>query len=229
MTVDQIVSYYPRLYHMANAGVWGSIRQRGLLSTTALLDLYGVSGATRYRIESCHRPKSVELCHPNHGRVTIRDQAPMRPSQLEKCLDGMTCREWYELLNRKAFLWATAARVQALLGAKLYRNGEHTVITIDTRSFLSAHSGSTSLSPINSGSTLYKPVRRGRFTFLPIAEYPFEDRRKKRGIANAIAELAVDYSIPDLVEHTIAVERMSGGDLLEVLYSRTVDNADFGH
>src|SRR5574341_416177 len=116
MTVEDLLSHYPRLYHMANEGTWESIRRWGLLSTTALLDLFSVDGQERYLIESCHRPHSVEISHPQYGKVTIRDQAPIRESALDKCLDGITRREWYELLNRKAFFWATEARVETLLG-----------------------------------------------------------------------------------------------------------------
>jgi hypothetical protein len=144
----------------------------------------------------------------------------MREMALDRCLDGISRRRWYELLNRKAFFWVTEARVQTLLGAKLYRNKEHTVITVDTASLLGRHSDRVTLSPINSGNTLYNPPRRGYQTFRSIAEYPFEERRKKRGLGNAVAELAVDYSVPDLETHTITVERRRGAQILRTLYSR---------
>ena len=220
MTLDELVLHYPRVYHMANAGTWESIRQRGLLSTTALLDLFGINGGERYRIESCHRPISMEITHPEHGAVVIRDQAPMRESALERCLVGVCPRQWYELLNRKTFFWATEARVHTLLRARLYRDKEHTVITIDTASLLAQHGDRVTLSPINSGSTLYNPPLRGRHTFSTIADYPFDKRRRMSGLANAIAELAVEYSVPDLINHTIAVERRQRDRTLETLYSR---------
>jgi hypothetical protein len=220
MTVEQLVEYYPRLYHMANDGTWESIRKLGLLSTTALLDLFSINGEERYQIESCHRSRSVAISHPQLGGAVIRDQAPMREMALDRCLDGINRRQWYELLNRKAFFWVTEARVQTLLGAKLYRNKEHTVITVDTASLLGRHSDRVTLSPINSGNTLYNPPRRGHQTFRSIAEYPFEERRKKRGLGNAVAELAVDYSVPDLEAHAITVERRRGAQILRTLYSR---------
>jgi len=170
MTVNELVRYYPRVYHMANAGTWESIRQRGLLSTSALLDLFGIAGNERYRIESCHRPKSVEITHPQHGSVVIRDQAPMRESTLRRCLVGMRPQQWYELLNRKTFFWVTESRVHTLLTARLYRKKEHTVITVDTASLVAQHRDRATLSPINSGSTLYNPPRRGPHTFSTIAD-----------------------------------------------------------
>ena len=220
MTLGELVLHYPRVYHMANAGAWESMRQRGLLSTTALLDLIGIDGNERYRIESCHRPESVEITRSELGAVMIRDQAPMRESALTRCLVGVCPRQWYEFLNRKTLFWATEARVQTLLRAKLYRDKEHTVITVDTASLLAQHGDRVTLSPINSGSTLYNPPPRGPHTFRTVADYPFDERRRVRGLANAIAELAVDYAVPDLITHTVVVERRRADQILETLYSR---------
>jgi hypothetical protein len=144
----------------------------------------------------------------------------MSDRALRKCLHGMTPREWYELLNHMVFFWVTEDRVQNLLEARRYRNGEHTVITVDSRSFFERHSRDIRLSPINSGSTLYNPQPRGRNTFLPLAAYPFADRRKKRGISNAVAELTLDYLVPDILEHTIKVENRLRTRVLDVLYER---------
>jgi hypothetical protein len=218
MTLDQVVLHYPRAYHMANAGSWESIRHRGLLSTTALLDLFRITGQQRYLIESCHRPTQIEIYDPHHDVAIIRDQVPMRKRALEVCLEGITTRGWYELLNRRVFFWVTDVRLETLLRAKLYRNKEHTVLTIDTKSLLTRHADRVTLSPINSGSTLYNPRSRGRNTFRSIAGYPFEERRRVRRIANAIAELAVDYSVPDMFSHTLAVERRRGPEVLEQLF-----------
>ena len=43
----ELIRDCPTLYHMAECGSWPSIRRHGLLSTSALLDLYGVQGAER--------------------------------------------------------------------------------------------------------------------------------------------------------------------------------------
>lgn len=220
MHIQQFIAHYPHVYHMANTGTWDSIRCRGLLSTTALLDAFGVTGNQRYLIESCHRPRSIVIRNTNQEEAVIRDQAPMRESALRKCLDNMEPREWYELLNRKAFFWVTQARVQTLLQARLYRHHEHIVITVDTASLLAQHADRVTVSPINSGNTLYNPPRRGHFTFQSIVDYQFDERRRKRGIANAVAELAVDYSVPDLFSHAVKVERRCADRVLETIFSR---------
>src|SRR5688572_16215597 len=93
----KLASVYPRLYHMAEANSWPSIQRHGLLSTTALLDLFGYTGLEREAIESRRRPKSVAIQHDEFGQAVIRDNIPLTDSALSKCLEEYTNREWYEL------------------------------------------------------------------------------------------------------------------------------------
>lgn len=221
INTDDFVAYYPRLYHMAEADTWESISRHGLLSTTALLDLFGVSGLQRREIESMHRPTSVTLTHPEHGRAVVRDQKPLRESALRDCLRGMTPQQWYKLLNRHVFFWVTESRLRTLMNARAYRGRKHTVLILDAARLVSQHADRILLSPINSGSTIYNPRARGRQTFLPFSEYPFEERRALRGTANAVAECAVVYSIPDVRSFTLRVEHRIGDEVVDVLWEET--------
>lgn len=215
VTIEKLVESYPTLYHMAEAGTWDRIRANGLLSTTALLDLYENEGANRFRIESNHRPASVNIEHNEYGIATIRDQKPMRESSLLICLDEMTPNEWYRLLNGKVFFWPTIERLLTLLNGREYRDRTQLVIEVSTHELLRRHHENVSLSPINSGSTLYVPQRRGLYTFRGLETYPFEERRKKRGIRNAIAELTVEYSVPDIAEIYTTVNHYREGRIVD--------------
>lgn len=219
ITSEQFARHYPRLYHMASAGSWESIRRHGLLSTTALLDLFGKAGADRRAIERSHRPESIAISDGHLGTVIIRDQKPMRESSLRQCLVGMSAEQWYVLLNGKVFFWMTEERVRRLLNARAYRDQKHTVITVDTRALLARHLDRAYLSPINSGSTIYRPQPRGRDTFQRLHEYPFEERRKMRGVKNAVAEVAVDHSVPDIRDFVVRVDHRRNSRVLEVIYS----------
>jgi hypothetical protein len=203
---------------MAEADTWPSIRKSGLLSTSALLDLYGIDGEERRRIESCRREECVTIQHDIYGPAVIRDQKPMSERALRKCLKGITPTEWYRLLNGKVFFWLTAERVSRLLSARAYRGREHTVLTIDTARLLQNHQREVTLSPINSGSTVYNPQPRGADTFQTLANYPFDVWRKKRGRTTAIAELAVTHEVRDIREMVIRVERRKESRVLEVIY-----------
>lgn len=210
MSPEQLAAEHPRLFHMAAVGRWESIRQHGLLSTTALLDRWEVAGGLRQALESAHRPGPVEITHPEHGAATIRDQKPMSDAKLRACLVGMTPEEWYRTLNRKVFFWLSERRLQELLSAKAYRNHAHLVLTLDTGELLRRHGGRVRLSSINSGATLYNPLPRGADTFLPIEAYPFEEWRRKRGRGKEIAELTVDYAVPDVAEMVLRAEHRRG-------------------
>jgi hypothetical protein len=84
--LEELLSDCPSLYHMAEDGSWQSIRHRGLLSTTALLDLYGVTGVARVQIEERRRPASVLLESVGMPPAVVRDQLPMDDKGLLRCL-----------------------------------------------------------------------------------------------------------------------------------------------
>jgi hypothetical protein len=220
MTVDELVTTYPRLYHMAEAGSWEGIRQYGLLSTTALLDLFEVDGDLRATLESARRPESVTITHPVHGAAVVRDQIPLREGPLERCLVGMTPVEWYHELNRRVFFWLDEERVRGLLRGRAYRGRPHDVLTVDTASLVGAHEDEITLAPINTGSTIYNPRPRGVSTFLSIADYPFEDWRRRRSWRKAVTELAVLGCVRDIVDHTLVVESRQGDAALKRLWER---------
>jgi hypothetical protein len=212
MKAEELVALYPRLYHMAEADAWEGIQRHGLLSTTALLDLFEVEGAARREVESYHRPASVTLRHPVHGMAVVRDQKPMDDNGLTRALiDGTTPQEWYELLNRHVFFWLRKERLERLLTARAYRDRTHAVLTLRTEGLVSRHAERIRLSPINSGATKPMPAPRGRATFSAIEEYAFDVWRAKRGQRDAVVELAVEYSVPDAKDLVVEVRLMTGG------------------
>jgi hypothetical protein len=206
MEADDLVRHYPRLFHMAEAGSWPSIERNGLLSTSALLDLFGVNGPERNRLESRKRPESVTIEHSEYGVAVIRDQKPLREGPLEKCLTGMTLEEWYRTLNTRVFFWLREERLVGLLSARPYRNRAHDVVTVDTRMLIERCGSRITLSPINSGSTIYNPRPRGTGTFVAIADYPFDRMRRSRRIADAVVELAVERGVENVEQVALAVD-----------------------
>ena len=204
--LEHIVARHPRLYHMAEAGAWESIQRRGLLSTTALLDLFEVVDPMRTRISAQHRTTLKVICHPEHGRATIRDQAPMSPKHLRHVLTDMEPSEWYEMLNGKVFFWPTKGLLKRFLQAKSYQDRPHDVLTICTRSLVEQYENEIRLSPINSGAVPPAYAPRGRDTFRTIANYCCS----LRSGPECFAELAVKGSVRDIVQHTLSVYRYLG-------------------
>ena len=212
---------------MAEDGSWDSIRRHGLLSTTALLDLYGVEGDRRLALEAQRRPESVPISGDGLPNAVIRDQKPMTKSALAKCLTGgMTPEEWFRLLNQRVFFWLSRDRLRGLLSARAYRGRPQTVLTLDTVSLVATHRSRIELSPINSGATIYNPRPRGRNNFLPIADYPFDERRKTRPRATSVVELVVLHGLPDILDHLVAAHRINGDHYEELWRRAGTDPAD---
>lgn len=220
MNADLLTEMYPRLYHMAEAGSWESIRKNGLLSTSGLLDLFEVSGLRREELELRRRSASVVIEHPAHGRAVVRDQLPIRESQLASVLEDMAVDEWLRMLNSRVFFWVTEERLIRLLGARAYRARAHDVLVVDTAALVDVHRDRIDLSPINSGATLFNAPRRGRGTFLSIEEYPLSIRRRQVGRQAAVAELAVRGGIADIQPFVVEVSRRQGDRILSRIYSR---------
>ncbi|MBW4976325.1 MULTISPECIES: hypothetical protein [Rhodobacterales] len=228
MDEQDLVLRYPRLWHMAHQGAWPAIRERGLMSSTALLEDYVIQGDQRTRLETMRRPESVHIAHPDRLGAIIRDQKPMSDAALIKCLDaGLTPNQWYALLNSRTFFWLSRDRIWRLLKARAYRNLPQTVLTIDTASLVAAHRERIWLSPINSGSTLFKPQPRGLGTFMRIGDFPFEERSGTRAAANNVVELLVEHSVPDMADHVLAVHEVINDKLLgEIWRSPDADDND---
>jgi len=52
MDVSELIERYPRLYHATHMDAWPGIAAHGLLSTSALLDLFEIHGSRRFAIEA---------------------------------------------------------------------------------------------------------------------------------------------------------------------------------
>ena len=219
MDAGDLVSRYPFLYHMAEAGSWPSIRRHGLLSTSALLDRCRVSGRRRVEIESEIRPRSVAVSREGFGLAVIRDQRPLNRANLEKILDGVSVQQYCRLLNGRTFFWVSKERLDRLLGARMYRGKPHDVLTVETKTLVRDCLDRITLSPINSGTVMSPRGRRGRGPFASVADYPFEEHRKRRP-SDPLVELAVDYGVVNIRRHVVRVELRQGAEPPDTVWER---------
>ena len=220
--LDELVSECPTLYHMAERGSWFAIQQYGLLSTSALMDLYGIEGARRETIELRHRPASVPINADGLPGAVVRDQIPMSDEGLRRALPArLKPSDWYALLNAKVFFWLSLERLHKLTGAKTYRDREHDVLEIDTRSLIEAHREKAWLCPINSGCTKPMPHPRDESAFLRIADYPYAHWRRRRRRTERVVELAIDNSVLDIADHVKRVVIKRGNESLGAVFPTT--------
>ena len=215
MEIAKIVARYPKIYHMAEADTWPSIRRHGLLSATAVLDHAQLSGAHRISLESVQRPEKTTVNTIDVGAIVLRDQKPMEEKRLIMALqDGITPRQWYERINSKVFFWVQEHRLHGLLSAAAYADLEHDVLTLDTASLLRVHHDDVWLCHMNSGNTFPIPHHRGATTFQRIPDYPTTATGRPQ---KEVVELTVDYQVADIARHVVEVRRMKGPDVLRAL------------
>jgi uncharacterized protein DUF7002 len=206
---------------MAERGSWPSIRSHGLLSTTALLDLYEYPENRRLQIEAERRPESVQIEHLKYGQATIRDQIPMTDSALVRCLgDGLTPTDWYRMLNARVFFWLTEERLERLLSAGSYASSSHDVLFIETAPLIDNHRELITLAPINTGNTRPYPAPRGLSTFSSIENYPYKEWMAKRRGKEPVVELAVMHGVPDIERFTLCVKEMHGKEVIRTIWTR---------
>jgi hypothetical protein len=223
MTTDELIKRYPILWHMAEDGAWPGIWQHGLLSTSALLDLHGITGDQRRQLESQRRPQSVILQRDGLPQAIVRDQKPMTDPALLQCLrDGLTPRDWYRTLNAKIFFWVCHTRLQKMLQARAYRGTPQIVLTVDTASLYQAHGERVLLSPINSGATLRRPQPRGHSTFRHPTDFPHDHILRQRRGRDPVVEFVVEQGVPDIFEHLLIAERMHAGQAT-IIWQRPTD------
>lgn len=203
------------VFHLAEEANFHSIQQHGLFSTSALLDLAGIQGEERIRIERRQRPTHIEL--PNGPY--LRDQKPMPFQALARCLIGMGPADWYGLINSKVFFWLDLDRLNRQRRACEPR--PQIVMIMDTKRLLNRHAGRIALSPFNTGNARRNPALRGHSTFVPYASWfesgwdseatGLETRGRPRG--HRPVELIVDGAVPDIMELVIHVYRLGPGEL----------------
>jgi hypothetical protein len=210
VTDDDLCLKHPRLFHMADVDAWPSIQRHGLLSTQALLALYGVPVALQTPLLTRRRATSFKLDNKALGIVVIRDQIPLSEKKLADALeDGITTQDWLRGLNSKVFFWVDPRRLERLRDAGAYRGYRQLVITVDTRKLVVAHRGRIVVADRNTGATSPFAHKRGRGTFLPLAE-----NGKRR-----IVELVIEYGVPDIGDYVVTATKVGGGSADEVVHA----------
>jgi uncharacterized protein DUF7002 len=219
---EQLIERFPRLFHITEAGAWRSIRHHGLLSTSALLDLYDVREPRRSSIEAHPRSQDVVLDDPLLGRAVIRDNRPLRLDILRRCLDG-TLSDWCRLLNGRVFFWASERRLHNHLRARGHRGRPREVVVVDSRRLLVRDRESISLCAFNSGSALYPNApRRGPETFVAVGAYPFDRWRARRGASDAVAEVCVDRALADVEAVAASVQAVAPDGGVHTIWGQAV-------
>ena len=210
MRTDDLVSGYPKLFHIAWEGSWSSIREYGLMSTKNLLEHYQVDRKEAESLVGEHRSHWVEIRREGLARAVIRDQKPMSDEGVRRALgNDVDPRDWYRLLNSMVFFWPTKKRLLTMMRAGAYRGLRHDLIVMDTEKLVALKEDDLRLSPMNSGATKPFPHARGMDLFKRIREYPFQERLKKCRLEGAVAEVCVLEGVEDIEDCVLEVRTVT--------------------
>lgn len=202
------------IYHLTAVTNWPFIERHGLLSARSLLDLFDIY-EQQVGIEQCHRSERVVL--PNG--IVIRDQKPMPPVALKRCLIGMTPVQWYMLLNSKVFFWLDVERLNRL--RRVDKQLPQIVLVIEAKKLLRQYAELTTLTPINTGNARRQPACRGRQTFVPYNTWlesrwasEAEALGTRRSSSHKPVELTVADAVPDVMNFVFDVRWLREGEEL---------------
>jgi hypothetical protein len=193
------------IYHLADERNWKSIQSDGLLSATKLFEQANLHEWIR-----CHRTENIQL----HNGAVIRDQKPMPPSALARCLaDGLTPADWYAQLNRRIFFWIDLERLNR---QRLACKTPQYIMTIDANSLLKSYAGRAAVTPFNTGNARRVPARRGLASFVPYNMWVnsgWESEAialatKPRSLNHKPVELTIIDAVPDIFNFVIDFRRV---------------------
>jgi hypothetical protein len=184
------------------------------MSARQLIDLYQPqdSGAARR-----HRPTNRSLA----DGVLIRDQKPMPPTALARCLTkGLEPEDWYELLNSKVFFWLDPRRLnRQRLACKA---SPQIVLVLDATRLLLNYCSSAAVTPINTGNARRRAALRNVSTFVAYERWRIDGWEgevvpgaKQRDRNHRPAELAISDAVPDIMDYLVATIPLGIGEVLE--------------
>jgi hypothetical protein len=154
--------------------------------------------------------------------AVLRDQLPMPPSALARCLVDMTPAQWYALINSKVFFWFDIERLNRQRRASGI-SPEAVVMTIDAERLLAVHGGRAYLSAFNTGNARRRPAVRGRQSFVPYAAW-LESRWASETAALGIrprpashrpVELTVGEGLPDVMDFVVSLRHLDRDEPFE--------------
>jgi hypothetical protein len=201
-------------YHLVDASNWASVQNHGLMSARRLME---VCGGTECDASRHHRPASRRLV----SGVLIRDQRPMPPKALMRCLrSGLTPEDWFELLNSKVFFWLDPKRLnrqRLACGAS-----PQVALVVNASSLLMKYGGLATVTPINTGNALRSPAPRNLTTFVPFQRWlvdgwAYEDipGTRPRPRSHRPIELTISEAVPDILDYVMAAVPLSPGETLD--------------
>lgn len=209
MDIDKFLKLRPKLYHLTHKDNIESIKQTKKIYSTDYI--VKKSGIEEPEVFLKTRRSRLEKVNFNGSEVYLRDQIPLRPSMIDKAMDGTcTSDEYIFLLNKRVFFWPTKNRLERHY--KTYKDQDPVILIFDTKEVYDLNKERVKFCRLNSGALRAnsylggKPPARGLNTFKTLEDY--------KRTPSTVAEFTVDEycELPE----TIWISKSPDGDLKEM-------------
>ena len=203
MNQEQFLQRCKQLWHIAPAGAWEGIAARGLRTAEQLIHAASLGDEERTQLLTAPRATDVEL-KVDDAVVVLRDQAPLTkhpdlPSIME---EGLSVADWVGLLNRRVYLFTSAAPMKTLLAKYVELHGAQDRISFSPMRLSQVTEGQLELTTTNTGAIARnKGVQKRRTDFVPLSRLPGSTSPKEVTIVDGLDDLSavtrVERHFPD--------------------------------
>ena len=192
------------VYHLLDERNWAAVQAQGLLSTAGLAERSGPEAVARLGLQ---RLQGEQLACGAY----IRDQRPMPPAALDRCLaGGLRAADWYRLLNSRVFFWIDRDRLDRQRRA--CGSTPQRVLVVDAERMLHVHGQAAAVTPINTGNAMRAAAARNLSTFVPYPRWVRDAWASEhtggssRPASHRPVELTVADAVPDILDYIIRME-----------------------
>jgi hypothetical protein len=112
--VASFADRHPVLFHVTERASVPSIRRHGLLSASALCQLFEVPAGRRSALLDANRERYELIEHPQHGSTVLRRQLMRDHAMLTRLAPGMGPPAWRRFINGMVFFVVDEARAARL-------------------------------------------------------------------------------------------------------------------
>lgn len=197
MNIEKFILERPFVYHLTSKENFDNIiKHRRLFSANELINLSGNEMIKNVRREKRMEHLQLEV---NGVKVMLRDQKPISPLALGKCLtDGWSVGDFLFHLNDRVFMWPTVERLWRHFNR--YENEEPVIFRFATNEIFALNSH-VKFCRLNSGATRAnshlggKAPSRGLNTFLNADEFLLPVRSVAEVTFERKCDLPIEFSI----------------------------------
>jgi hypothetical protein len=125
--VADFAERHPLLFHVTDRSSLPSIRRNGLLPSTALCELFGVTPERCAILLEDNRDRYELLEHPQHGRAVLRRQLMREAVMATRLAPGLSPAAWRRFINGMVFFVVDARRAARL---RDYDDGRDQVVLV---------------------------------------------------------------------------------------------------